>query len=450
MRGEGLSARATALATLLAVCSTQFALAAMEYRVDALACALFVAALLLLQRGHGAWGGAVLCLAGFANVRFGPLIVAAVLLSRLRWRAIAGGAAAFAACAAYFLATHSAAIAFRRLWTENYLANRYVPAPPHPFLHRLVAPFGGGSLAAFDAASVIVLIAGAAGMLHVLATRWRARDRLFVLAVLEIVALAFISTIKFIYHYHFLLITLLALPFVAHICDRLRWRRVVAAVAIIAVAVSAFASVFRGKEDDLDYQDVVMREVDRLVPPHGRVFSGAAYALRREPAYEYWFLADLVIALEKNGTFRRYDIAADPPDAVIVDLPMRVWLASHPQHADYIRRHYRPVWPELWLPAMNARLTPRSPSARWIVPADGVYAARVPAGLQITIDGIAAPTSGSLTLRKRQRLEVAGPIMQPTDVLIVPAGEALQFHRPPRGVTLDALEPPHTHVPRLW
>src|SRR5205085_4870540 len=95
MRAEGLSARSTAVAVLFAVCSTQFTLAAIEYRIDALGCALFVAALLLLQRGHGAWAGVALCLAGFANIRFGPLIVLAALLTRLRWRVIAGGIAAF-------------------------------------------------------------------------------------------------------------------------------------------------------------------------------------------------------------------------------------------------------------------------------------------------------------------------------------------------------------------
>jgi hypothetical protein len=194
----------------------------------------------------------------------------------------------------------------------------------------------------------------------------------------------------------------------------------------------------------------MMREADRLVPRDARVFSGVAYALRREPAYQYWFLADRVLALEKAGIFRRYDIAADPPGAVIVDFPMRVWLASHPDHAGYILRHYRPVWPELWLPAMNARLTRAQPTAAWIVPAGGAYDVHAPAGLRLMIDGVSHPASGRLTLRKRQRLVVAGEIMQPTDVLIVPSGEALRFHRPPRGVTLDALEPPHTHVPRLW
>ncbi len=457
MRGEGLSARSRALAVLLAACSTQFALAAIEYRVDALGCAFFIAALLLLQRGHGAWAGVAFCLAGFANIRFGPLIVAAVLLSRLRWRAIAGGVITFAAGATYFLATHSSAIAFRRVWTENYLANVYEPEPPHAFLRRLVTPFGIGAngfdFAALDFASVVILVAGVAGMLHVLATRWRVRDRLFVLVLLEIVIIAFISTIKYIYHYHFLIIILLALPFVAHACDWLferGWRHAFAGVAVVAVAVSAFASVFRGKEDDLDYQDLVMREADRLVPAHGRVFSGIPYALRREPAYEYWFLVDRVLALEKAGIFRRYDIAADPPDAVIVDYPMRVWLASHADHASYIQRHYRPVWPELWLPVMNARLSRESPSAQWVVPADGTYAVRAPVPLRLSIDGNPQPPSDTLTLRKRQRLEVAAEVDQPTEVLIVPAGQSLQFHRPPRGVTLDAVEPPHTHWPRLW
>src|SRR5262245_17863208 len=64
-RRAGSSAPAAVLAVLFAVCSTRFMLGAIEYRVDALGCLLYVAALFLLQRGNGVWGGAALCLAGF-------------------------------------------------------------------------------------------------------------------------------------------------------------------------------------------------------------------------------------------------------------------------------------------------------------------------------------------------------------------------------------------------
>jgi hypothetical protein len=376
MRREGASATATRIALLCAVCSTLFTLGAIEYRVDVLGCALYVAGLYF----GGVGGGAALCLSGFANIRLGPLIVATILLSRTRWRAMAGAAAAFAACALYFLATNSAAIAFRRVWTENYLADRLSGEPAMPLLRRLAAPFGlvggGFDLAAVDAGTIVIFIAGAIGLLL-------RRDRL---AVLQVANIAFVASMKFIYHYHFMIVILLALPFVARVCDLLlardRWREI-ATIVTVTIAVSAFASVFRGKEDDLDYQDFVMREVHRLTPPGARVFDGVGYAIRREPAYRYWFLAQIVRTLEARGVFERYDIAARPPDAVILSIPTRAWLANHGDQAEFIRRNYRPVLRELWLPI---------------------------------------------------RL---GQPMTPTRAL-------------PAGGSLDAAAPPRTHVPRLW
>ena len=290
-------------------------------------------------------------------------------------------------------------------------------------------------------------------MIHVVVTRWRVRDDLFLLVPLQVVNVAFVAAIGYIYHYHFLIVTLLALPFAAHVCDLLlasgRARAAAAAVAA-CVTVGVFAAFFRGKEDEFDYQDVVMRDADRLVAPGARVFAGVAYALRREPACRTWFITERAFVFERAGIAAPCDVAADPPGAVILDVPMRHWLAAHPRQAEFVRRHYRPVWPELWLPAMNARLTPERPSTRWVVPADGVWVVRASAPIRLTIDGNPQPQSGTLTLRKRQRLEAAAESMQPTDVLIVPAGAPRQFRRPAPGVTLDAIAPPRTHVPRLW
>src|SRR5207244_11167417 len=110
---------------------------------------------------------------------------------------------------------------------------------------------------------------------------------------------------------------------------------------------------------------------------------------------------------------------------------------------------------------LNARLTRERPGGQWIVPADGVY--RVmwsgglratgglkPAATRIAIDGNPQPPSDTLTLRKRQRLEVTADVMQPTGVMIIPAGETQLFRRVRPGISLDAADPPRTHVPRLW
>jgi hypothetical protein len=128
-----------------------------------------------------------------------------------------------------------------------------------------------------------------------------------------------------------------------------------------------------------------MREADRRTPPDARVFDGVGYAIRREPAYQYWFLAQIVRTLEAHKIFEPYDIAAHPPDAVIADLPTTSWLAAHRDQAEFVRRHYRPVLRELWLPV---RLTGQ-------------------------MDGSTIPG-------------------------------------PPPGVSLDAVNPPVTHVPKLW
>lgn len=375
MRREGASELAARMAVLLAICSTLFTLGAIEYRVDVLGCALYVAGLFF-----GGWaGGAALCLAAFANVRLGPLIVVTILLSRTRWRAMAGAAAAFVACSIYFVATSSAAIAVRRVWTENYLADKLSVEPSMPLLRRLAAPFGfvGGGFdpAAVDAGTIVIFLAGLAGL-------FLKRDRT---AILQIANIAFVASMKAVYHYHFMIVILLALPFVAAVVERLP-RRAVAAIVAVAIAVSAFASVFRGKEADLDYQDFVMREIHRRTPPGARVFDGVGWAIRREPAYRYWFLAQNVRTLEARGVFEPYDIAARPPDAVVLSIPTRAWLGGHREQAEFVRRNYRPVLRELWLP-----------------------------------------------------IRLAQPMPQPMPIPVLPDD-----------VTLDAAAPPRTHWPRLW
>src|SRR5206468_11296548 len=128
-------------------------------------------------------------------------------------------------CVTYFLVTHSAAIAWRNVWTENYIADRIQTGPPQPMFRRYASIFGvltqGFDPAAVDVGSIVIVVAGAIGAIYVLATRWRTPDSLFVIAVLQVVNLAFIAKMKFIYHYHFLIVTLLALPFVAYVFERL-------------------------------------------------------------------------------------------------------------------------------------------------------------------------------------------------------------------------------------
>ncbi|PYQ48537.1 MAG: hypothetical protein DMF59_15760 [Acidobacteria bacterium] len=189
MRRAGISLPATLSAILLALCSSMFMLPAVEYRIDSLGCLLYALALVLLQRNRNFEGGAALCLAGFANIRLGPLLALTVILylfRRSRIAMLAGGIVTFALCSLYFIATHSAAIAFRRVWTENYLGDRLSKGTEGVFLHRLAGVFGWRPLnhtfdpAAIDVATIFILVFGVIGIGRALITR---REHLFMLAI---------------------------------------------------------------------------------------------------------------------------------------------------------------------------------------------------------------------------------------------------------------------------
>lgn len=501
MRDAGLSRFARWCATALALCSSFLMIAAVEYRVDTLGCALVMLGLVLVQRRSNAalfGAGVAFCAAGLANLRLGPLLAVAALivLFRERLRALwlgAGVAALGAMAAGYFAATHSFAALYQHVWVENYLGDRYAAAVANGFLHRLLIPFGirllgaQGSfdLAGIDVGGALLLLAGTAGLVLAL-LRWRTRDELFFLALLQLANVVFIARMKFVYNYHFEIVVLLMLPLIALTIERLPQRGVFAAV-VAAVLVAAFASLLRGKELDRAYQDLVMREVDARTQPGDRVFDGVGWALHREPYYRFWFLPDLTRQLVSHGHAKAIDVNAfvhDPPAAVITDHNVLVWLQFQPELQRVIVRHYLPVWRNLWMPALSARLDATTRSASWMAPADGDYrvyashalaahpwfgrplfvasyyeadAARLemPLGapfanapLSWQIDG--NPVSGSvLRLRKGQRVDVTTTSDEPIGIFAVPGNEARLFRQPPPGVTIDGSAPRVTHWPRL-
>jgi drug/metabolite transporter superfamily protein YnfA len=518
MREAGNSLVARWSVVLLLLCSSMFMLAAVEYRIDTVGCFFYVLALVLLQRvDRNAWfgfaAGSALCLAGFANIRLGPLLLLTALLARVMRpgeRAWGGGgksaansifagiAATFTLCSIYFLATGSASVAFRRAWVENYLADRLSEDTAWIFLHRLAVPFGFRLIgrgqqpfepASLDLATVSILILGLVGLGRVLADHRRSPDYLFFLGILQVGSLLFVGAMKFVYHYHFEIILLMMLPFVGAEIDRLlvdRWKLVAAGLLIVS-AMNLFASLLRGKEADLAYQDLIMREVHRQTPPGSSVFDGVGWALRRRPAYRYWFLPALVRNLEAKGLFESYTVrqlAVDPPAAIIADHNAYAWMATHPPFAAFVTAHYLPVWRNLWVPAMSGRLTPAAPTTEWIVPATGAYRIygspvlsihpwfRDPVvfgtfesrGTEITLTGFApanrlpldwvldgAPMvpADVLPLRRLQRLRVISHAASPFGVMIVPAGVTDLFQQPAHGVTLDGAAPAVTHVPTL-
>jgi hypothetical protein len=488
--GIGVIGRWSALSLLF--CSTFFMHAAVEYRIDVLGCALMVTALLLLTRARrpaaAIGAGVALGLVVMANIRFAPIVAVAFGGCWIRWRdrravRMTAGVAAIAALGGlYLLSTGSFVQALRSVWTDNYVADSLAPPVHFLFLHRLLTPFGirllEGRLApsSIEPATIALFLLGIAGWIRSL----RGRDpEMFFLAFLESANLAFVAMMKYVFNYHFELSMVLLLPFVGLEIDR--WmgsrslRRLVLAGLVVAVSINFVVVMFRAKEGDLAYQDLIMRAADRRTPPDGRVFDGVGWALQRKPAYRYWFLRENVHWLEVGKRIEPLALAelqANPPAAVISDFSARLWLSRHPAVARWILRQYLPVWRDLWLPAMSARLAPGG-TATWTVSADGDYRVYASSALAehpwlhgnplatgsfgdegatlylrtIKSDAMVTwsrPTEG---LRRGQTLQVWSRDPRPVGVMVVPAAETILFRQPAADVDLDGAVPPRWHVP---
>ena len=483
MRGVGLDRFARWVAMGVAVCSSLLMIPAVEYRVDSLGCMLVMAGLVLAQRERFFLAGVVFCLAGFANLRLGPVLVVAVLLvliaTRLRaWPVIAGGVTALLACLAFFMATGSLDELVQQVWTDN-LAERYATPVIGGFIHRLLVPFGVRllatdrlfELAAVDVGGVLVLLLGFAGMLLAL----RVRGGLLQIMVLQLTNVLFISSMKFIYNYHFALVVILMIPLVAAVLERVPRRELVVALLALAWGVNAFASIFRGKEHDLAYQDLIMREVHARTRTGDRVWSGITWALHREPAYRLWFLPELARQLVREKLAPAY-VPDEPPAAIVFDHNALLWVGTVQRElAPYFIRHYVPVWRELWMPGMNAKLAPGR-GFEWRVPADGDYHAYVSAQLvrhpwfrnplafatykkedasrftvRLPAEGpgpvrFSAPLTG---LKKGQRLAALNTAGRDVAVILLPTNDRVLFREPSGGATLEGETTRVTHVPRF-
>jgi len=514
MRHAGISAFAAWTAMALVLCSSLFMLPAVEYRVDVLGIVLYIAALVCLQRmgespKFAFAGGALLCLAGFANLRLGPLAVLTLLLARVvrtRDRAwggnvranwcFAGAAAAFGAACVYFAATHSALLAWQRVWSENSVSVGFEHPPADwMFVHRFAVVFGwrlidavpNFQLSTIDPGGIAVLLIGGFGVVRALRRGFRAPGDDFFLAFLQSASILFIAAMKFVFNYHMEIAAVMMAPFVAIEIDRLATsdarRRALIALVAVAATVNIAAALFRGKESDTLYQDFVMREVDRR-SAGSKVFDSTGWALRREPAYRYWFLRANVFVMEEHKLFESYtiaDVLRDPPAAIIADYDLRSWLAVHHGFGGFIVAHYLPLWREIWLPGMSARVTPIAPAARWIVLADGtydVYASanlashvwfRAPLNFELPIwrgigppstadrgarvdwfvDGAPVSATTALTLRRGQHLDAISREPLPVGIMLINAKNDVAFCQPSPGTTLEASAPPRWHVPNL-
>ncbi|HEV7766923.1 MAG TPA: glycosyltransferase family 87 protein [Thermoanaerobaculia bacterium] len=483
MRNAGIGAFARWSAVALAVCSSLFMTAAVEYRVEAVGCALLMAGLVLAQRERWFFSGVAFCLAGFTNLRLGPVLVIAVLsllvMRRLRsWPIVVGGFSALAACLAYFAATGSLMALYQNLWVDN-LAEKFAAPIIGSFIHRLLVPFGVRimasdrlfELAAVDVGGVFVLLVGFAGMFYA----WRKRGDVLLVAILQLVNLLFISMMKFIYNYHLALAVVLFVPLIAIVIERIPRRNVVIAILVAAWCVNAFASIFRGKELDRAYQDRIMREVHARTRPGDEVWGGVSWALRREPAYRFWFLPELARQLVTQGLAPKWAMQ-DPPAVVVLDYNALRWLGSVQRElAPYFARHYIPVWRDLWVPAMNSGLPPGA-TRQWIVPRDGAYRVYVSRGLarhpwfrtpwmvaaykrddasRFTVT-LPEPGAGPVQfdrdvtrLRKGDRITAFNPSGDEVAVILLSTDDRVLFRQPPPGVTLEGETTRITHVPNF-
>jgi hypothetical protein len=483
MRGAGIDRFARWVAMGVAVCSSLLMIPAVEYRVDSLGCMLVMAGLVLAQRERFFLAGVVFCLAGFANLRLGPVLVVAVLLvlltTRLRaWPVVAGGTTALLACLAIFGATGSLDDLVQQVWTDNR-AERYATPVIGGFIHRLLVPFGVRllatdrlfELAAVDVGGVLVLLLGLAGMLLAL----RVRGGLLQIMILQLTNILFISSMKFIYNYHFALLVILMIPLVAAVIERVPRREFVVALLALAWGVNAFASIFRGKEHDLAYQDLIMREVHARTRPGDQVWSGITWALHREPAYRFWFLPELARQLVREKLAPPY-VPGEPPAAIVFDHNALLWVGTVQRElAPYFIRHYVPVWRELWMPGMNAKLAPGRPF-EWRVPADGDYRVYVSPELarhpwfrnplafatykkaDASRFTVTLPAEGAgpvrfsaplRSLKKGQRLAALNTADREVAVILLPTNDRVLFRQPSGGATLEGETTRVTHVPRF-
>ncbi len=509
MKRCGIDAIGRWTAMALACCSSLLMLAAVEYRVDVLGCTMVLAALVILSRdGQGSWrrsfgAGVFLCLAGFANLRLGPLLALTVLLDAFidrgeqRWRfnrrvlwVIAGVLVTLALGIGYFAMRGALLPLYRHVWVDNYLGDRYAQRIPWAFVHRMLIPFGvriygGGDpfeWSGIDLAGATFIVLGLIGIVRALG-RVRRPDRMFFLAVLQVANMLFIAKMKFVYHYHLEIVVMMMLPFVAaEVEGAARLRRYAPAFTVVTLVLSFLIVFFRGKESDFAYQDLIMREVNARTPPRSRVFDGVGWALRRKPAYQFWFLPDLIRQLVPHGDAPPYRVSewiADPPAAVITDRNCAVWLAQNPELGAVVVRHYLPLWRNLWLPGLSGITSASDKPLVWAAPADGdyrVYASpglvahpwfhhplayrisdrtEVRLGAPSAIPNVlwyvnnkpAAPLRGVLPLHKHDVVTLVSMTPERVGVFLIPGTESLWFRQPPPGVTLDSEAPRVTHIP---
>jgi hypothetical protein len=476
-------------AMVLLLVSSSFVRKAVEYRVDVLGNLTYLGgvALIAFGGGPGRWRwigfGALMSAAVLTNMRLAPLVIVTALLA-LFWRPVGttserrwgwngralwmiGGVVPVAvAFVGWLFATGAWPRFIEGVFGYNSMSARLLEVDT--FFDAFLMP-----LWTLDVAGTAFWIAGIAGA--VVALRGiREPGPLQFLALLLVASVGTIALMEVQYDYHFQNAYLLMLPLVALAIGRVRIAPILVAAGALCIAVIQTVPSFG---EAMAYQDAVMTSADRLTSPDERVFDGAGFALRRKPAYRYWFLTTGVRMMAAEGLIEPYRMTP-PPAAIIYDYRLALYLREFPRVAEYATRHYLPVYRNLWVPGMAvvASAAPHPnplPSAMkppwgegagpyiWVAPRAGTYdvwaseallthpwltkpldyaaiegplATRYviplaqlppspPEGLQWTVDGVAQPKgTRALTLKAGSRVELVSTLTKRTGVLLVPRG----------------------------
>jgi len=467
----------TAMAMLLA--SSIFVRSAIEYRVDTLGNFLFISMVALLMtrdltRLRAVTFGVLGACAVLTNMRLAPLVVLVGVIAfvwrpsedRWRWNARAFWmACGIALVAGLFVGwlhlVHAWPAFLDQVVGDNRVSNATVRAGVKILLMQLLEPARSFDPALFAAS--IGALAGAGLALRSL----RRPSAAFIIALLFVASILVLVPLGVHYAYH-LQTTYLLMPLLAAVAaDRLvrdgkraGFVRGFSGGIVIVALLSQFARLTSpafGAE--MAYQDLVMRTVDERTTKSDVVWDGVGYALRREPAYRYWFLPTFVRLMGERGFIEPYDIERDPPAAIVHGLRVNQWMRSFPSVGRYAVHHYLPLFRDLWIPGMSATLEARPMRLRWRVPASGRYAVivseplashpwfsrpldyamaqgpiaasfeiplealpRVPdSALTWTIDGQRQlPGARTLDLKKGSTLDVSSSLPRRAGVLVVP------------------------------
>lgn len=363
--------------TMLLVCPL-FVRSAIEYRVDALGNFFFIAAIVVAVKRRWIAFGALMSLAVLANMRLAPLVVftGALMLfwaeERWRWypgalRMLIGVVAVALPFVGWLMVTHAWQPFLDGVFRYN-AASSALMTHLHTLADQMLAP-----VYLLDPAAIALWIGAIVGC--VLALRRIKRPGVpQIVAILFLASIAVIVPMEVQYEYHFQNTYLLMVPLAALACMKLapRWYWLVLTIAGVALLLNLLPLASPAFGEPMRYQDAVMREVDRRTKPGDKVFDGTGYALRREPAYPYWFLPVGVRYLAEVGKAPRFNLALDPPAAIIYNTRMLRWFETFPADAAYAVHHYVPLTRDLWMPGMTAILPPDRPIT-WIAPAAGRY-----------------------------------------------------------------------------